>query len=139
MFRKLGLLEWVVSLGVMGFLLYMAMPKWQAFRCRAAQSEAKYRLEEIRNAEELHLTVHQTYATLATLRQKGWLKHEPTYYDFQDQQAPDQSRYHIAAKGKAGTLVQTDLWEITPKLPDARHTRDACGAFSAANKTSQRP
>jgi hypothetical protein len=126
MSRKIALLQWTVSLGFMAFLFYVASPKWQVFRCRAAQSEAKYRLEEIRNAQDLYLSRYQTYAKMDELRHKGWIKYKPIYYDFQDGETPTEVRYHVVAKGKADTLVVTDLWETTPHLPEARHTHDAC-------------
>lgn len=86
--------------------------RFDRFKCRSMQSEAKFFLKESANAQKYYYEEHRTYAALKQLRdtQRAVILHN--YYDFSDEDAPSRTSFRIKAVGRKDTLVDGDIWVI---------------------------
>jgi Tfp pilus assembly protein PilE len=109
-----------IEIAIMAMLITMLIAvvcsHYDHFACRSMQSEAKFSLQEILNAQLLYHAEYDRFATVKKLITEDLrVVVAQKYYDFSDAVAPNQDSFTILATGKAQTLVAGEIWSIDEK------------------------
>lgn len=99
----------LVLIATVGMVVFF---RYDRFRCRSMQSEAKFFLKEIAHAQKYYYEEHRTYAAINELRDTQRAVILQNYYDFLDESAPSRATFRIKAVGRKDTLVDGDVWII---------------------------
>ena len=103
---------------VLFVLAFIAWPKFELFKCRATQSEAKAWLQHLYEAEKFYFAHHQEYASLEMLLKEGLVKSREIHYSYETQ-AYDVKHFIIIAKSK------NDVWSID-QTGEIKSIQNAC-------------
>jgi Tfp pilus assembly protein PilE len=106
-----------IDLAIIAILIAMILgvvaARFDNFKCRAIESEAKFSLYEIYAAQKRYHAKHDHYATLDTLMVKeGQVIVPQRYYLFSDGAKPTKDTFSVRALGLEGTLVGGEQWSI---------------------------
>jgi type IV pilus assembly protein PilA len=124
--KGLRTIDLAIVLTVIGITLGVVANRYDEFKCRAMQSEAKFSLQEIYAAQALYHSQHDCYATLDQLTIEDRRVILPQkYYIFSDQKAPSAVSFAISAKGLDGSLVAGELWSVN-EFNDIQMSQIAC-------------
>lgn len=109
-----------IEIAVMVTLIIMLASIFYArhddFACRSMQSEAKFSLQEILNAQMLYHVQFDRYASVDTLLKGDQRAIIPqNYYEISDALTPGQDNFTVFATGKINTLVAGEIWSIDEK------------------------
>lgn len=123
--RRLGfsLIELMISLGIIGILATLAIPRFLGYRIRAMQSEVKANLGGLKNAEAAFYAEHNTFTD--DLSKLAWRPDgSPRYlYGFTSDGVPDASGMNdtaeLAAAGVGLYATQQMVIELGVPLTDA--------------------
>jgi Tfp pilus assembly protein PilE len=113
--KGLRLIEIAIMVTLIIFVIIIIFSRYENFACRSMQSEAKFSLQQIVNAQMLYHAEHDYFASIHKLLEDQRVVIGNKYYDFNDSKAPGPDNFTIVARGKAQSLVAGDLWSIDEK------------------------
>lgn len=105
-------IEFAIILVVVGITLGVFIWRYDHFKARAIESEARFYLKEIYAAQMLFKPQHNRFALLDELISLGLVVVEQKYYYFTDIEEPTDKKFLIEALGKKNTLVEGERWSI---------------------------
>lgn len=109
---RLDLLAFIIAGCFFGLIVYF---RYDNFSCRSMQSEAKFYLKEIHAAQLLYFKQHGVFAPLKALESEKRVDLSKTYYNYFDEIIPSESSFLVKAVGKAGSLVDAEIWKMDEK------------------------
>ena len=104
----LRLLKWTLFGLAIACLAIISWPKFELFRCRSIQSEAKAQLSHLYEAEKFYFAHHHSYASLEMLIQKGLIRSNEKNYSYNTVRYDDKN-FEIIATAKS---LKQDIWAI---------------------------
>lgn len=111
--KGLRAIEIIIVLMLITMLIVVVYKRYDHFVCRSMQSEAKFCLQEILNAQLLYHSQHDNFATITKLTQDEKRVLLPQkFYEFSDAAVPGKDNFTVFATGKANTLVAGEIWSI---------------------------
>ncbi len=111
--KGLRTIDLLIGLALMCMVLVLIALNYDDFKCRAMQSEAKFSLQEIYQAQKLYFSEHARYATIEELMNvDGRVVVAQKYYILSDLVQPTDETFAILATGSPGTLVAGEEWSI---------------------------
>lgn len=111
--KGLRTIEIVIPLLIICIIVVVVTTRYNNFKCRAMQSEAKFSLQEIYAAQKYYHTQFDHYATVDTLLLEDNRAIVPNrYYIFSDRYKPGKDSFSIVAEGVKGSLVAGEQWTI---------------------------
>jgi len=118
--------EMVIALALSAVLIFIIISRYENFKCRSINSEAKFYLKEIYAAQMLFRADFARFASLQELRDLKRIAIMERYYDYGDEKEPTELSFFIKALGKKDTLVANDAWSIDDKSA-LKHELKFCG------------
>lgn len=114
--KGLRAIEIAIMITLVVMLVGVVMFNYNDFACRSMQSEAKFSLQEILNAQLLYHAEYDHFATIQKLQKEDQrVVISQKYYDFSDAIKPGQDTFTVFATGKNNTLVAGEVWSIDDK------------------------
>lgn len=111
--KGLRAIEIIIMAMLIIMLVTVVYKRCDHFSCRSMQSEAKFCLQEILNAQLLYHSEHDFFATIdKLLHEEKRLSLPQKFYEFSDALMPGKDNFTIFATGKANTLVAGEIWSI---------------------------
>lgn len=124
--KGLRAIELVIIISVISIVLGVVVVRYPDFKCRSMQSEAKFSLQEVYFAQKYYHGEHDHYATFEQLyREDARVRPAEKYYQLSDRIPPMKDRFSITALGKAGTLVEGEIWTVN-EWEDIRLEKAVC-------------
>jgi Tfp pilus assembly protein PilE len=109
--KGLKVIDLIVLLILLGGLIGLVAWRYDDFKCRAIESEAKFFLQEYYAAEQAFFNTHNRYASVEDLNNEGRMVTTAKYFNFIDFKPPTAISFSIAALGIKG-LVLGEQWTI---------------------------
>jgi len=114
--KGLRAIEIAIMIMLVIMLVGIVSFNYDDFACRSMQSEAKFSLQEILNAQLLYHAEYDRFATIdKLLNEDQRVVFFQKYYDFTDAIKPGQDNFTVFATGKINTLVAGEIWSIDDK------------------------
>jgi Tfp pilus assembly protein PilE len=111
--KGLRTIDLLIILSIICIVVVIVAGRYDHFKCRAMQSEAKFSLQEIYAAQKSYHAKHNQYADIdVLLRQDKRVVLPQKYYKFKDLKEPTKSSFSVAAVGVNGVLVAGEQWVI---------------------------
>lgn len=116
--KGLHMIDFIVLLILFAGLSTLIACRYNRFKCRALESEAKFFLQEFFAAEKAFFKLNGKYATIDKLYSEGRIVNTAKYFTFIDLIPPSEEEFAIAALGinsiiKGEKLSINHLNEIT--------------------------
>lgn len=109
--KALRPLEFIIIFMVIGITLGVFAWRYDHFKARAMQSEAKFFLGEIYAAQLLYHNKNHNYASLHELMANKLVTPKTNYYSFEEGEAPTKTSFLIFALGN-NKLVINEQWSV---------------------------
>jgi hypothetical protein len=109
--KGLKVTDLIVLLILLGGLIGLVAWRYDDFKCRAIESEAKFFLTELYAAEQAFFKAHDRYASVEALYHEGRMVTTAKYFTFIDFKPPTDMGFSIAALG-VKDLVIGEQWTI---------------------------
>jgi Tfp pilus assembly protein PilE len=113
--KGLRAIEIVIMIMLVTMLVGIVYFRYEDFACRSMQSEAKFSLQEILNAQLLYHAEFDYFSPLEKLLEERRVVLSQKYYDFFDASKPGQDNFTVLATGRSNTLVAGEVWSIDDK------------------------
>lgn len=110
--KGLKAIDFILLFLMIGILGIIVIPRYEHYRCRSMQSEARFSLQEIYAAQQLYFAQHSFYAPMETLLKEGRVVLPKKNYQFSDVKKPHDNEFLIAAHGLFGTSIAGEQWTI---------------------------
>lgn len=111
--KGLKAIEIMIMALVVAVLMGIVYYRYDAFACRAMQSEAKFSLQEVYAAQKLYHAEHDHFVSLEKLHiEEGRVALPQKYYILSDGEVAARDTFKVIAKGASKTLVEGELWSI---------------------------
>ncbi len=96
-------------------LVAFTIPNFRRLQCQAVQSEARWTLGQIAEAQALARMQTGQYFTLEQLLHGDRVSLRDRFYRYETVGEPDAKTYEIQALGLTGTKVAGDIWTVNEK------------------------
>lgn len=114
--KGLRAIEIAIMIMLVIILVSIVSFRYDDFACRSMQSEAKFSLQQILNAQLLFHAEYDRFAPLdKLLKEDQRVVLSQKYYDFTDALKPGQDNFTVLATGRNNTLVAGEVWSIDDK------------------------
>lgn len=111
--KGLRTIDLAVIMSIICMVTAIVAWRYDHFKCRAMQSEAKFSLQEIYAAQKLYYEKHNRYAPIDVLiQQEQWVVLPEKYYQFVDLKEPTKDGFWVGANGINGVLVAGEQWAV---------------------------
>lgn len=111
--KGLGTIDLAIIFSIICIVSAIVFWRYDDFKCRAMQSEAKFSLKEIYAAQQSFHAKHNHYASIETLIDSEKLLVLPKrYYTFTNLKKPTATHFAIAAIGAPSSLVAGERWVV---------------------------
>ncbi len=111
--KGLRTIDLVIGVFIICMVLVVLALRYDEFKCRSMQSEAKFSLQEIFTAQQLFFAEYERFASLDELIKTDRRVVVPQkFYIVSDLSQPSQQSFEVIARGAPGTLVAGEEWSI---------------------------
>jgi len=111
--KGLGTIDLAIIFSIICIVSAIVFWRYDDFKCRAMQSEAKFSLNEVYAAQQSYHAKHNRFAPIETLMDSEKLLVLPKrYYTLTNLIKPTATNFAIAAVGVQGSLVAGERWTV---------------------------